>query len=118
GRVKVPVSFFVIGGDCKETTNAAILFGHEKRSRWETIIRPRAFVRSDGTRVTEAEVRARLSFKGDGTVALKSLVIDSVPQEEREKFMPISGGMFQCEDHTKLVTSSEIQQKLLALLKQ
>ena len=116
--VKVPVSFFVIGGDCKDTTNAAVLLWDEKRSHWETVIRPKAFVRSDGTRVTEAEVKARLTYKGDGTVALKSLVIDSMPQEERDKFMPISGGMFQCEDHTKLVTSGEIQQKLLALLKQ
>ena len=114
---KIPVSFYVIGGDCKDTINAAIMLWDDRRDRWETIIRPRAFVRSDGTRVTEAEVKAKLSDKGDGTVSLKSLVIDSVPQEQRELFMPITGGMFQCEDHTKLVTSSTIQQKLLALLK-
>ena len=115
---KVPVSFYLIGGDCKDTTNAAILLWDDRRDRWETIVRPKAFVRTDGTRVTEAEVKTKLSDKGDGTVALKSLVMNSVPQEEREKFMPISGGMFQCEDHTKLVTSGDIQQKLLALLKQ
>ncbi len=113
----VPVSFYLIGGDCKDTTNAAIVLWDERRQRWDTIIRPRAFVRSDGTRVTEAEVKTRLSDKGDGTVTLKSLVMDSVPQEEREKFMPISGGMFQCEDHTRLVTSADIQDRLLSLLK-
>ena len=114
---KSPVLFYLIGGDCKDTTNAAIVVWDERRGRWETIIRPKAFVRTDGTKVTEAEVKAKLSDKGDGTVTLKSLVMNSVPPEEREKFMPVAGGMFQCEDHTKLVTSSDIQQKLLALLK-
>jgi pimeloyl-ACP methyl ester carboxylesterase len=115
---KIPVSFYVIGGDCKETINAAVMLWDDRRDRWETIIRPKAFTRSDGTRVTEAEVKGRLSDKGDGTVTLKSLVIDSVPQEEREKFMPLSGGLFQCEDHTKLVQNSDIQTKLFGLLKQ
>ncbi len=113
----VPVTFYLIGGDCKDTTNAAIVLWDERRQHWETIIRPKAFVRSDGTRVTEAEVKTRLSDKGDGTVTLKSLVMDSVPQEEREKFMPVSGGMFQCEDHTRLVTSPDIQTRVLSLLK-
>jgi len=115
---KIPVSFYVIGGDCKDTINSAILLWDDRRDHWETVIRPKAFVRSDGTRVTEAEVKTKLSDKGDGTVSLKSLVMDSVPQEERDKFMPITGGMFQCEDHTKLVQNSDIQQKLFGLLNQ
>jgi pimeloyl-ACP methyl ester carboxylesterase len=114
---KIPVTFYVIGGDCKDTINSAIMLWDDRHDRWETIIRPKAFVRSDGTRVTEAEVKAKLNDKGDGTVTLKSLVIDSVPQEQRDKFMPISGGLFQCEDHTKLVQNTEIQQKLFGLLK-
>ncbi len=113
----VPVSFYLVGGDCKDTVNSAIVLWDDKRHRWDTIIRPRAFVRSDGTKVTEAEVKTRLSDKGDGTVTLKSLVISTVPQEDRERFMPVSGGMFQCEDHSKLVTSNDIQAKLLSLLK-
>lgn len=114
---KIPVSFYLIGGDCKDTPTAALVLWDEKRARWETVIRPRSFTRTDGTRITEEEVRAKLTAKGDGTVTLKSLVNDSATEEERARYLPVSGGMFQCEDHTRLVTSSDIQDKLLGLLK-
>ena len=81
------------------------------------MIRPRSFTRTDGTRISEAEVKSKLNAKGDGTVTLQSLVDDLSPAETREKYLPVAGGMFQCEDHTRLVTSSEIQDKLLGLLR-
>ncbi|MGH9949848.1 MAG: lipase family alpha/beta hydrolase [Pyrinomonadaceae bacterium] len=114
---KIPVTFYMIGGDCKDTPIAAMVVYDKKKERWETIIRPKSFTRTDGTKVSEDEVKAKLSGKGDGTVALQSLLMDNIPKEERDKFLPIAGGMFQCEDHTRLVTSSEVQDKLLSLLK-
>lgn len=116
-NAKSPVSFYLIGGDCKDTSNAALVLWDEKHQKWETIIRPRSFTRANGTRVTEAEVKKRLYDRGDGTVTLRSLVLDSFELAERERFLPISGGMFECEDHTKLVTNADIQDKLLTLLK-
>ncbi|MFL6467444.1 MAG: lipase/acyltransferase domain-containing protein [Pyrinomonadaceae bacterium] len=114
---KVPVGFYLIGGDCKDTPAAAIVLWDEKNKKWETVLRPRSFTRTDGTRISEAEVKAKLSAKGDGTVTLQSLVDDLYPADLRDKYMPVAGGMFQCEDHTRLVTNTEIQDKLLALLK-
>ncbi len=114
---KIPVAFYLIGGDCKDTPTAALVLWDEKKARWETVIRPRSFTRTDGTRISEEEVKAKLTAKGDGTVTLKSLVNDSAPEEDRARYLPVFGGMFQCEDHTRLVTSSDIQDKLLGLLK-
>jgi pimeloyl-ACP methyl ester carboxylesterase len=113
----IPVGFYLIGGDCKDTPTAAVLLWDEKNKRWETMIRPRSFTRTDGTRVSEAEVKAKLNAKGDGTVTLQSLVDDLAPVEMREKYLPVAGGMFQCEDHTRLVTSSDVQDKLLGFLR-
>ena len=114
---RIPVGFYLIGGDCKDTPAAAVVLWDEKNKRWETMLRPRSFTRTDGTRVSEEEVKARLNAKGDGTVTLQSLVDDLAPVDIREKYLPVAGGMFQCEDHTRLVTSSEVQDKLLGLLR-
>lgn len=113
---EIPIGFYLIGGDCKDTAAAAVVLWDEKNKRWETMIRPRSFTRTDGTRISEEDVKAKLNAKGDGTVTLQSLVDDLSPTEVREKYLPVAGGMFQCEDHTRLVTSSDIQDKLLGLL--
>lgn len=113
----VPVSFYLIGGDCQPTPAAAVVLWDEKNREWDTMIKPRSFTRTDGTRVSEEEVKAKLSAKGDGTVTLQSLVDDLAAPEIKEKYLPISGGMFQCEDHTRLISNNEIQTKLLGLLK-
>jgi pimeloyl-ACP methyl ester carboxylesterase len=114
---KVPVGFYLVGGDCKDTPAAAVVLWDEKNKKWETMLRPRSFTRTDGTRIPEEEVKAKLSAKGDGTVTLGSLVDDLTPVDIREKYLPVAGGMFQCEDHTRLVTSTDIQDKLLGLLR-
>ena len=114
---KIPISFYLIGGDCKDTPAAAVVLWDEKNKRWDTMIRPHSFTRTDGTRVSEDEVKQKLNAKGDGTVTLQSLVDDLADESVRSQYLPVSGGMFQCEDHTRLVTSVEIQDKLLGLLK-
>ena len=113
----VPVSFYLIGGDCQPTPAAAVVLWDEKNRRWDTMIKARSFTRTDGTRVSEEEVKAKLNAKGDGTVTLQSLVDDLAAPELKEKYLPVSGGMFQCEDHTRLISNNEIQTKLLGLLK-
>ncbi len=113
---EIPVSFYLVGGDCKDTAAAAIVVFDEKKKRWETIFSPKAFTRSDGTKVTADEVKAKLNAKGDGTVALRSLMMAGAPDAERNKYLPIAGGVYQCEEHTKLVTSPKVQDELLALI--
>lgn len=113
----IPVSFYLIGGDCKDTPAAAVVLWDEKNKRWETVLKPRSFTRTDGTKVSEDEVKAKMSAKGDGTVTLQSLVDDLSPVQTREKYLPVAGGMFQCEDHTRLVTSTSVQDKLLGFLR-
>jgi hypothetical protein len=55
-------------------------------------------------------------MKGDGTVALRSLMMSGVAEAESKKYLPITGGVYQCEEHTKLVTSTKVQDELLTLL--
>jgi len=113
---QIPVSFYLIGGDCKDTAVAAIVVFNSKKKRWETIFDAKEFVRSEGTKVTLEEVKAKLQAKGDGTVALRSLMMTGVPDAERNKYLPIAGGIYGCEEHTKLVTSTKVQDELLALI--
>jgi pimeloyl-ACP methyl ester carboxylesterase len=114
---QVPVSFYLVGGDCKDTPTAAVVLWDEKNKKWDTMLKARSFTRTDGTKITEEEVKARLTAKGDGTVTLQSLVDDLSSEEQRNKYLPVAGGMFQCEDHTRLVTSADVQDKLLGLMK-
>ena len=113
----IPVGFYLIGGDCKDTPAAGVVLWDEKNKKWDTMLKARSFTRTDGTRVSEDEVKAKLNAKGDGTVTLQSLVDDLAPVDVRDKYLPVAGGMFQCEDHTRLVTSPEVQDKLLGLLR-
>lgn len=113
----IPVDFYLIGGDCKDTPAAAVVLWDEKNKHWETMLKARSFTRTDGTRISEEDVKAKMNAKGDGTVTLQSLVDDLSPVDLRNKYLPVAGGMFQCEDHTRLVTSADVQDKLLGLLK-
>lgn len=116
GRGPVPVSYYLIGGDCKDTPDAMLILRNERKDRWETFFKPRSFMRSDGTRVTEAEVKALLNAKGDGTVTKRSLTSESIPADLKALYLPIVADLFQCEDHTKLVSNAAIQDKLLLLI--
>lgn len=113
---EIPVSFYLVGGDCKDTSAAAMVIFDAKKNSWTTMFTPRGFTRSDGTKVSADEVKAKLTMKGDGTVALRSLMMSGVAEAESKKYLPITGGVYQCEEHTKLVTSTKVQDELLTLL--
>lgn len=115
-RGPIPISFYLIGGDCKDTPDAILVIRNEKKDRWETFFKARSFTRADGTKVTEAEVKALLNAKGDGTVTKRSLSAESAVAGQRDLYMPIAADIFQCEEHTKLVSNVAIQDKLLLLV--
>jgi hypothetical protein len=115
-RPKVPVSFYLIGGDCKETQNAVLILRNEKKNRWETHFKASSFTTSDGRKVTGEQLKPLLFAVGDGVVTKSSLQATTGPPNGKRLHLPIAGELFQCETHNKLVTSAEIQDKLFALL--
>ncbi|MBC7899924.1 MAG: hypothetical protein H7070_07700 [Saprospiraceae bacterium] len=116
GGSKVQVSFYLMGANCKETQNAVLLLRDEKKDRWKTIFKPDSFTRSNGEKVTGDEVKVLLVGMGDGVVTKRSLSGESWIPDLRKMILPISSELYQCENHNKLVTNPEIQDKLFVLL--
>lgn len=112
----VPVSFYLMGADCKDTQNALVLYRDEKKDRWITQFKPTAFKRSDGTWVTAEELKPLLVAKGDGVVARRSLAGETFTKNGGSAILPIVSELKQCESHSKLVSSVEIQDKLFSIL--
>jgi pimeloyl-ACP methyl ester carboxylesterase len=113
---KPPVSFYLMGADCKETQNAAVVVFDKKKNEWRTIFKAESFTRDDGQKVADTELKAILFAMGDGVVTKESLSGgNSAETGPRVELSPVSE-LFQCEVHNKLVTNPEIQDKLLVLL--
>ncbi len=113
---KIPVSFYVMGADCKETQNALVLVRDEKKGRWETLFKPDSFTRSDGSKVDSDVLKPLLLALGDSVVTKRSLGAETLVSNGKKNALPIVSEMFQCEGHSKLVTNLEIQDKLFLLL--
>jgi pimeloyl-ACP methyl ester carboxylesterase len=112
---KTPVSYYLIGGDCKETLNAVLLLRDEKKNRWRTVFKEDSFTRSDGTKVAAEEVKKILFAPGDGVVPKRSLTAETITNGNKE-ILPVAGDIFLCEGHTKLVTNTDVQDRIFALL--
>ena len=113
---KVPVSFYLMGADCKETDGGMLLLRNEKKDRWETHFKADGFTRSDGTKVDAPALKTLLFAMGDGVVAKRSLSFETATANGKKNILPVVDSLYQCEGHSKLVTNPEIQDKLLALL--
>lgn len=112
----VPVSFYLIGGDCKETQNGFILRRNENKDKWVTQFNASAFTAPDGKRITSEMIKPLIYSEGDSVVTKRSLTADSLSKKHGAHVLPLAGEIFQCETHGKLVTNPEIQDKLFLLL--
>jgi len=112
----VPVSFYLIGADCKETQNALLLIHNDKKNRWETKFKADSFTNAKGEKISSDQIKALLYTMGDSVVPKRSLVAETLTSSGRKTVLPIVSEMFQCEGHSKLVTNPDIQDKLFVLL--
>lgn len=112
----IPVSFYLIGADCKETGNGILLVYNNKKDRWETKFKADGYTKSNGEKVTEQQIKPLLFTTGDGVVPKRSLAGDTLKAEGRANILPIVSELYQCEVHNKLVTNPDIQDKLFLLL--
>lgn len=112
-NAKPPVSFYLIGADCKETQSSMLLLRDDKKNRWETRFKAAGFTRSNGEKVKDADLKPLLFSVGDSVVTKTSL---SGATRSNGVPFPVTSELFQCVAHTKLVTSPEVQDKLFAFL--
>ena len=112
GNGKVPVSFYLLGADCKETPAAFLLLRDEKKNRWETRFKASGFTHSNGEKVKDEQVKPLLFAVGDSVVTKSSLEAVGT-----KLGIPVAGELYQCVGHNKLVTSAEVQDKLFNFLR-
>ncbi len=110
---KSPVPIYLIGGDCKETLDAVVVY--QKKDKWKTLTKADSFETNTGTKVSSEELKKVIYAKGDGTVSMRSL-IGEIGGENGKSVLPVTSELFLCSEHTKLVTSPEAQDRLFALL--
>ena len=113
---KAPVSFFLMGAECKETPTAMVIRRNEKKDRWITQFDAESFTNSLGTKITSEMLKPIIYTPGDSVVPKRSLEAATLRANGYESVLPIAGELYQCETHSKLVTNPDIQQKLFALI--
>jgi pimeloyl-ACP methyl ester carboxylesterase len=114
---KPTVALYLIGGDCKDTQNSIVVYRDEKKNRWKTLFEADSFERANKEKVTSEELKKVIYAMGDGTVTKRSLAAETLMQNGANKtVLPITSTIFVCEGHTKLITGTEAQDKLFALL--
>jgi hypothetical protein len=113
-NTKPPVTFYLMGADCKETPTAIVLIRDEKKNRWETRFKADGFTRSNGEKVKDTDLKPLLFGVGDSVVTKASL--SGVTLMNGSKPFPIAAELYQCVGHNKLATSPEVQDKLFTYL--
>lgn len=113
---KIPVSFYLIGADCKETRNGVLLLRDIKKNRWETRFKAGSFENSSGEKISSEVLSKLLILQGDGVVPKRSLGFETLIKNGRKNVLPVVSELYQCESHNKLVTNPEIQDKVFMLL--
>ena len=112
---KPPISFYLIGADCKETPAGFLIRRDEKKSRWETHFKADGFTRANGEKVKDDELKPLLFALGDSVVTKRSLAGETIRNGDKDP-LPITAEIYQCVEHNKLVTNPEVQDKLFAFL--
>ncbi len=116
---KSPVSFYLLGSDCKPTLDAVIIRRNGKDDGWKTQFKADGFKRSDGTKVTDKELETLIYAKGDGVVTERSFLTSSlngarVRGGNYKSALAVKDISFACDVHNRLLSNAEVQNKLFA----
>src|SRR5690606_24246520 len=94
---KIPVSFYLIGGDCKETPDSAIVYFDKKKNKWKTQFDGGSFERENGEKVSSDEIKKAIYAMGDGVVSKRSLAGETFIRNGRKAFLPVTSEIYLCE---------------------
>jgi pimeloyl-ACP methyl ester carboxylesterase len=111
------VTFSTIGCDCRKDTPDGVVIYKDKSGVWHTQFDEVGFTRSDGTRVSDAEVKSVVVSPGDSIVAFHSLnaTIESASANVGS-ILGAAPAENICEDHNTQATNSKIQDYVIKLL--
>lgn len=101
------VSFHLVGSDCKTGLDAIVIYRDGKKDEWKTIFRPKTFTRSDGTKITDVELKKIMVAPGDEVVTRRSLEPEARWAESTK---------FICGEHNKLAANTMVQDYIIGLL--
>ncbi len=113
---RIPVSLYAVGADCKETLDGVIIY--RSGNDWKTNFTAKSFRRSDGRRVSSADLKKLLFAPGDGIVSKNSLLGDRLIKNGFRPIFSAAADYFQCEGHNNLVANSVILNRVFNLLAQ
>jgi pimeloyl-ACP methyl ester carboxylesterase len=113
---KVPVNYYLLGAQCKDTATAMVVRRNEKKDRWITQFDAASFTNSLGTKITSEMLKPIVYTPGDSVVPKSSLEAATLRMNGYETVLPIASELYQCETHGKLVTNPDMQLKLFGLL--
>ena len=114
-----PVSLLAIGGDCEETLNSPVIIRDQKTDRWVTLIRPREYRTSSGTKISKSQLTEAMYTPGDGRVTRKSLIGESVMNvgdHEIVTHLPLTYAVFGCDLHGQLQRNKTLQDNALTAI--
>ncbi len=111
------VSFYVLGSDCGMALDALVVYRDEKENKWKTLFRPKGFLRSDGVKITDDDLKKIIMAPGDGIVTRRSL--EAATQSESAGLPSIIGSTASkliYEEHTRLAANGRIQDEIIGIL--
>ncbi len=109
------VEIDTIGGDCKDSLDAIVLYQEPKSHKWRTLFKASAFAKSGGEKVTSDELKKEMYTPGDGVVTTRSLNAETESKlAGAELIRPVTSS-YICEEHNKLAANADVQKRILAI---
>lgn len=102
-----PVPTYYLGAECKDTPDGIIVYKDGPDGPWKTRTDIESFRKSDGKRVTSAELRPLLRSPGDGVVTRRSLTAAMADGSELT---------IACGEHNRLIGEETISRTILDIL--
>lgn len=107
------ISFYMVGSECRTALDSIVIY--KEGDKWKTAFRPNGFTRSDGTKITDTEMKKLMIAPGDGIVTKRSL---EAADESGIRTFVTANNKFFCESHNKLAANTQIQDYVIGILKQ
>ena len=116
-----PVTLLAIGGDCEETLNSPVILHDTTQKRWVTLIRPRQYLTSNGTRITKRQLTEAMYAPGDGRVTRASLLGEDLSRLRHEDkdasfALRLTYAVFGCDLHGQLQRNKTLQDNALTAI--
>lgn len=118
---RVSAGMFIIGSDCKTTSEAIVLHQDFKTKKWKTLLKPAAFTNSQGKKFSKEELEEIMLVPGDGRVSRSSLLAETLAENRRrsnlfESALPLTYALFICENHDSITSNLTVQNNFLTAL--